>query len=158
MDSDIKFDVKQILVFKIAGETFGTPVQSINEVIPVMKVEKVPRGPEFLDGLIHLRGESVAIIDLAEYFSHKRNSYPYEARILVTKAGDRKVGFIVDSVSDVRSLGESSVEEPIIHTSKTRFLLGVAHFKDGQAIQLVAMDKILDAESWKKLIKTDAGP
>ena len=152
--TNIKFDDNQIVVFKLAGEVFGTPVQLVDEAIPMMKVEKVPLGPEFLNGLINLRGESVAVIDLREYFGHKREGYAYETRILVTRVEDRKLGFIVDSVSDVRPLGEDSVEEPIIHTSQTQFLLGVTHFENGQAVQLVAMDQILDAESLEQLKKT----
>lgn len=143
-----------MVVFKLAGETFGSSVQSVDEVLPMMKVEKVPRGPEFLAGWVNLRGESVAVVDLTEYFGRKREGYSYGTRILVTSAGDRKLGFIVDSVSDVRSLRENSVEAPVVHTPKTRFLRGVAHFEDGQAVQLLAMDQILDSESLDQLKKT----
>ena len=143
-----------IVVFKLAGEKFGTFLRTIDEVLPMMKVEKVPRGPEFLEGLINLRGESVAVVDLRHYFGHKREGFFYQTRILITRVEDRKLGFIVDSVSDVRPLGEDPIEEPIIHTSQTRFLRGVTHFEDGEAVQLVAMDQILDAESLDQLRKT----
>ena len=120
----------------------------------MIKVEKVPRSPDFLEGLINLRGESIAVVDLRHYFGHKRETYFYETRILVTRVGDRKLGFIVDSVSDVRPLNEDAIEEPVIHTSKTRFLRGVTHFEEGRAVQLVAMDQILDPESLEQLKKT----
>ena len=149
-----KSDDNPIVVFKLAGEIFGTFLRSINEVLPMMKVEKVPRGPEFLEGLINLRGESVAVVDLGRYFGHKKEGYFYETRILVAEVQDRKLGFIVDSVLEVRPLGEDSVEEPIIHTPETRFLCGVTHFQDGRAVQLVAMDQILDAASLDQLKKS----
>ena len=147
----VKFDFKQIVVFKLAGETFGVSVQSIDEVVLMMKVEKVPLAPEFLEGFIRLRGESVAVVDLRRYFGHPKESDSYETKILVTRVGDRKIGFIVDSVSDVSSLAEDSTEQPIIQTAKTRFLCGVTHGVDGRTIQLLAMDQILDAESLGQL-------
>ena len=149
-----KFDCNSIVVFKLAGEIFGTFLQSVDEVLPMMKVEKVPRNPEFLEGLINLRGESIAVVNLRHYFGHKREDYFYETRILVTRLEGRKLGFIVDSVSDVRSLDGTSIEEPVIHTAQTRFLRGVTHLEDDQTVQLVAMDQILDAESLEQLKKT----
>ena len=151
--TNIRFNFEQIVIFKLTGEVFGTPVQSIDEVVPMMKVEKVPRAPEFLEGFIYLRGKSAAVVDLRGYFGHKKECNSCETRILVTRVGDQKLGFIVDSVLEVRPLKEGSMEQPIIQTPETRFLRGVTHFEDGRAIQLLTMDQILDAESLNQLKK-----
>ena len=133
----------QVVTFEIERELYGVNTLQLDEIIPIMEIKPIPRGPKFLEGIINLRGEIVPIIDLKKQFGYPRPHFYFENRILVTQVQAKKIGFIVDAVKEVRTVVPEKVSPPVIQSPQARFLEGVIKMESGQMIQIIAVDKIL---------------
>lgn len=139
------------LTFRLAHEEYGVEILKVQEIIGMMPVTSIPRTPEFVRGVINLRGKVIPVVDLRRKF-HMDSCEDTERTciIVVEVCGGRglvKMGFCVDEVSEVLDISGQDIEEaPDFGVSlDTAYILGVAKAKDGVKI-LVDIDKVLAAE------------
>ncbi|HVH87040.1 MAG TPA: chemotaxis protein CheW, partial [Terriglobales bacterium] len=102
----------QIVGFRIGKETFGVPINLIHEIVRLPEITAVPDAPEYVEGVINLRGKIISIIDLRKRFGEKRIERTRKNRILVAEIDHRMVGLIVDAASEVLRLAQSDIEAP----------------------------------------------
>ena len=89
-----------IVGFQVGRETYGVPITSLHEIVRVPDITAVPDAPDYLEGVINLRGKIVSVMDLRKRFGEKQTSVKRHNRILVVEHAGRLAGLIVDSAAD----------------------------------------------------------
>src|SRR4051812_26338225 len=98
--------------FRIGRETFAVPIDLVHEIVRVPDITAVPDAPEYIEGVINLRGRIVSIVDLRKRFGEKEITRNKKNRILVVEVQDKYVGLIVDAASEVIKLPPADVDAP----------------------------------------------
>ena len=136
------------LTFKLGRESYGLPVLGVREIIRLCPITPVPRMPEYIKGVINLRGKVIPILDLRAKFQLSTESYGERACIIVVQVGTPPanvmlMGAIVDAVEEVVQLGETELEPtPDFGGSpNTDYILGMATIQGGVKT-LLDLDKI----------------
>ncbi len=137
----------QLVVFGLGKEEFAVEVAQVREIIRMEEITRMPRSPHFVEGIINLRGQIIAVVDLAKRLNIPSGERGSETRIIVVEAGEVKVGMIVDSVSEVLRVSSEAVEpNPALAADvSAAFLRGVVKH-DNRLIILLDLTKILSLE------------
>lgn len=146
-------DRAQLVVFQLGTESYGVDIQRAREIVRVPQVTRVPRAPEFIEGIMNLRGTIIPVIDLRRRFGLGRSEERSEnARIIVVEMGDQTVGMIVDAVSEVLYLEADQIEPPSPYMTgvDARFITGVGNLGD-RLIILIDLEKVLSFEERERL-------
>jgi purine-binding chemotaxis protein CheW len=136
------------LTFSLAGEEYGIGILKVKEIIGMMSITVVPQTPEYVKGVINLRGKVIPVIDLRLKFGLEAAAYTERTCIIVVeiKSSQRQIqmGIIVDSVSEVRNIKPSEIEDTPSFGSKTQteYILGMAKLEGGVKI-LLDIDRVL---------------
>ena len=136
------------LTFALAGEEYGISILKIKEIIGMMPITTIPQTPEFVKGVINLRGKVIPVVDLRLRFGMQKFDYTERTCIVVVDisggAGTVMIGTVVDSVSEVLNIKGADIEEtPAFGTKlETDYILGMAKFQDGVKI-LLDIDRVL---------------
>jgi len=136
--------ISQLCGFTIAGETYGIPVLEVQEVIKALPTSPIPLSPEFVDGLINLRGQIVTAINVRKLFGIPEVEKPKYMNIIV-KHEDSYYSLLVDKILDVMELKNSNFEETpdTLDPKRRGFIDGVYKMEKGLLI-LIKTEKILD--------------
>jgi purine-binding chemotaxis protein CheW len=150
MDQTIK-----IAVFKIGQEDFGIEVKRVVEILNMQKAHTIPELPDFLSGVITVRGEVIPLLDLRKRFSVK--SPEGEGRIIIVRYDSEKIGLLVDDIKEITSLGTGEIITPpsIFKGVKKKYLSGLGK-KDERIIILLNIDDLLTSEE-KIFLKKSEG-
>ncbi len=144
-------EVRQYLTFRLGEEVFGLDVGKAREILDMTTITKVPRTPEFLRGVINLRGNVVPVVDMRLKFGMATVENTVDTCIIVTEVtldGETTVlGALVDSVQEVFDLEPGQIEPaPRIGTRlRTEFLQGMGK-RDGKFIMLLDVDKVFSCD------------
>lgn len=136
----------QIVVCELNNESYGLDISRVYEIIRLQPVTAVPNAPEFVDGVINLRGRIIPIVDLSVRFGMARSEPTRDTRIVVTGTCDTRVGLVVDGVSEVLIINNDAVEPTpavLTTTADASALKGIARVGD-QLIVLLELDALLD--------------
>lgn len=146
------------LTFSLDREEYGIGILKVKEIIGMMRVTPVPQTPEFVKGVINLRGRVIPVIDLRLRFGMNRADYTERTCIVVVEidsdTGKLHIGVVVDSVSEVLNIKGSDIEDtPAFGTAlNTDYILGMA--KAGNSVKiLLAIDRVLSADEMGMLEK-----
>src|SRR5436853_2558833 len=101
-----------IVGFQVGRETYGVPITSLHEIVRVTEITSVPDAPDYIEGVINLRGKIVSVIDLRKRFGEKQKAADRKNRILVVESEGKLMGLIVDAASDVLKIPAEDVEPP----------------------------------------------
>jgi purine-binding chemotaxis protein CheW len=128
----------QVATFHLGSEEYGVDISQIQEIIRMVEITRVPRTPDFMEGVINLRGQLIPIIDLRARFGMERISPTKSTRIIVTDIGTKRVGIIVDSASEVLHIPIEAIEQApeMIAGIATDYLQGVGKVGDRLIILL----------------------
>jgi purine-binding chemotaxis protein CheW len=134
------------LTFRLDNEDYGIEIRKVREITGVMDIVRESRTPEFVEGIINLRGKSIPVIDLRTRIGLPRAEYDELTCIIVVDIGVM-IGIIVDAVSEVNDLPSSCIEPPprLGGPVDTGFILGVGRI-NGHVRMLLDTDKILTAD------------
>ena len=146
---------KQLVVFDLAEETYGVDIGSVREIIRIQEITKVPRTPNYVEGVINLRGKVIPVIDLRKKFGFSKAENTKDTRNVVVDIGGDDIGVVVDAVTEVLRLSSDAVEPPsgVITTADSDYLLGIAKLENRLVIlldlqkALAAMDLKLDHDA-----------
>lgn len=119
---------EQYLAFELGGEAFAMDIRSLREVIQYEGLTPLPLGPDFLKGVLNLRGAVVPVLDLSVRFGRRPTEVAPRTCVVILEAEDRTLGILVDQVSEVLELAPSAIlPMPAFGTPlRSEFLLGVA--------------------------------
>ncbi|WP_308620162.1 chemotaxis protein CheW [uncultured Desulfovibrio sp.] len=145
-------ELLQLVTFSIGEEEFGVNILKVQEIIRTMEITKVPRAPEFVEGVINLRGKVIPIIDLRRRFGLAPKAHDKNTRIIVIEINNVIVGFVVDAVSEVLRIPASTVEPPppVVAGVESDYISGVGQLQDRLLIML-DLDKLLSSEDMEML-------
>jgi purine-binding chemotaxis protein CheW len=134
-------DETQLVTFMLKDEEFGFDIMSVQEIIRPPKLSKVPRTPDYVQGIANLRGVVLPIIDIRPRFGMEHAEDTDSTRVLVIDVGGVKMGLRVDRVKQVTSVSRADMEEPpaAIRGSSTEYLNGVVKLDSGARI-IMALD------------------
>ena len=134
-----------IVGFQVGRETYGVPITSLHEIVRVPEITAVPDAPDFMEGVINLRGKIVSVIDLRKRLGEKQVGFTRRNRILVVEHNGRLSGLIVDSASEVLKIPASDVEASptSMEEGRANCVTGLGKYK-GRLIVLLDMTRLLD--------------
>ncbi|MEA2721783.1 MAG: purine-binding chemotaxis protein CheW [Candidatus Eremiobacteraeota bacterium] len=146
----------QVVSFKLASEEYGVDIAQVQEINRMVAVTHVPRAPQFMEGVINLRGQLIPIIDLRARFGMPRAEHTKNTRIVVTEIGTKRVGMVVDSVSEVLRLAVDQIEPApeMITGVDTEYIRGVGKIED-RLIILLDLAKIITGSEKRELDSAD---
>ncbi len=142
----------QVVGFAIDGEEYALSIMQVREIIIPPKITKIPRAPEFIEGVIDLRESVLPVMDLRKRLGLDAAEHTEDTRILVVNIGDTEIGLIVDSVTEVIRLENKLIEEApsIVKGIEAEFIDGICRLERGLVV-LLNMEKILSADELKGL-------
>lgn len=138
------------LSFSLDQEEYGIEILKVREIIGIMDITAVPQMPDYVKGVINLRGKVIPVIDLRLKFGVEERQYDSETCIIVVLVGESLMGVVVDRVCEVRDVDAGALEPPpdFGSTVQTNFMLGMAKLED-KVVMLVDINGILLEELTK---------
>lgn len=140
-------EVSQHVTFSLGVEEYGIEITKVQEIIGYQGFTRIPNVPDFIKGVINLRGTVVPVVDLRKKIEMEEKEYTKFTVIIILEALGRIMGIIVDAISDVVSLTEQEIQDtPSFAVNfRTDFIKGMGK-KGEKLIILLDMDKVLSQE------------
>lgn len=144
--------VLQYVTFRLDDETYGINVMQIQEVLRYTEIAPVPGAPDYVLGIINLRGNVVTVIDTRRRFGLMDAEVTEATRIVVMESENQVMGVLVDSVAEVIYLKASEIETApnVGNEESAKFIQGVCN-KNGELIILVEFEKMLTDHEWAEI-------
>ena len=155
-------ETRQYLTFRLSNETFAIDVAKVREVLDLTTITAIPRTPEFMSGVINLRGSVVPVVDLRLCFEMTKTESTRNTRIVVVEVlldnEPTVIGALADSVEEVIDLEPEQIQPaPRIGTQiRTDFIRGMGK-RDTQFIMILDIDRVFSAEELAAICGQDAG-
>lgn len=139
--------VNQWVTFRLGDETYGVNVMQVQEVLRITEIAPVPGAPDYVVGIINLRGNVVTVIDTRKRFGLYPKDPDDAARIVIIEADHQVIGILVDSVAEVVELRGSEVESApnVGNEESSRYIQGVTS-RNGELLILVDLNRFLSEE------------
>jgi purine-binding chemotaxis protein CheW len=144
--------IRRWVTFRLAGEIYGVDVMAVQEVLRVPEIVPVPGAPEFIIGIINLRGNVVTVIDTHKIFGLAPNEITDASRIVIIEAGKQVAGLLVDSVAEVVNIASKQIETaPDVGTTESaKYIQGITHHND-ELLILVDVNRLLTTDQWNEV-------
>lgn len=144
----------QLVTFSIGEEVFGVDILAVQEIIRLLDITKVPRAPDFVEGVINLRGKVIPIVDLRKRFGLEEREYDKATRIIVINMEALTVGFVVDEVSEVLRLPADMIDTPpgVVSGLDSDYIDGVGKV-DNLLLILLDLNRLLSNHEVEALSK-----
>ena len=149
---------QKLLTFTLGKEDYGVSILKVREIIGMMEITPVPKTPDFIKGVINLRGKIIPVMDLRTKFSMEPKEYDDRTCIIVAeviiKGAQKLLGVVVDAVSEVVTIADDQIEPPpkygmsVEHNS----ILGIGKLKD-RVVIIIDIDEIFICEELVKMVE-----
>ncbi|RRQ20891.1 chemotaxis protein CheW [Thiohalobacter thiocyanaticus] len=143
----------QCVTFRLADEVYGINVMLVQEVLRWTEIAPVPGAPDYVLGIINLRGNVVTVIDTRLRLGLPPREPDDSSRIVIIEAERQVVGILVDSVAEVMDLNSSEIDSApnVGNDESSKYIQGVAS-RDGNLLILIDLNKLLTDEEWMELM------
>ncbi|MCH8538265.1 MAG: chemotaxis protein CheW [Alkalimonas sp.] len=151
-DAESGDEVLQWVTFKLQDETYGINVMQVQEVLRYTEIAPVPGSPDYVMGIINLRGNVVTVIDTRTRFGLEGSEVSDNSRIVIIEADKQVIGILVDSVAEVVYLKASEMDTApnVGNDESAKFIQGVTN-REGELLILVDLNKLLTDEEWDEI-------
>ncbi len=135
---------QQLVVFDLADEVYGVDIGTVREIIRMQDVTSVPHTPEFVSGVINLRGRITPVVDLRSRFGLPDQEATKESRVVVVDIDGNDIGMIVDAVTEVLRISTAQIEPPstVITNDGSDYIVGIAKL-DSRLVLLLDLTRVL---------------
>ena len=142
----------RFLTFKLGEEVFGLEIKYVTEIVGIQPITNIPEVPEYVKGIINLRGKIIPVIDVRIKFKKEPIEYDERTCIIVIDIDDMSVGLIVDNVSEVVTIKDEDIVPPPSYKTgfQNKYIKGVGKSKDGVKLVLDS-NKLLSNEEKQKI-------
>ncbi|MCL4206639.1 MAG: chemotaxis protein CheW [Pirellulaceae bacterium] len=136
-----------VLAVRLGTHRYAFPIEAVEEVLPALPIDAVPECPDFVLGVVFVRGRSIPVLDAAERLGFKGHKRPDEPPIVCVRVGGRLVGVEVDETIDLMEIRLDPVLAADGSGSREGVLSGLVEC-DGQVIRILNLDKLIAEEVW----------
>lgn len=142
-------EIVQWVTFRLDNEKYGIRVMQVQEVLRITEIAPVPGAPDYVLGIINLRGNVVTVIDSRKRFGLSEAEADDSTRIVIIEAEKHVVGILVDSVAEVVDLRTSEIDAApnVGNDESSKYIQGVSS-KDKELLILVDVNKLLSEDEW----------
>ena len=142
----------QIVGFRIGRETFGLPIALVREIVRVPEITCVPNAPDYIEGVVNLRGRIIPVVDLRKRFGQKQIEANKKNRVVVVELEGRLLGLIVNSASEVMKIPPADIEAPhnVFQEGELNYITGVGKLK-GRLVILLDLTRVLQKGELRRL-------
>lgn len=153
-------ETEQLVVFRLANEFYGVNISAVNTIIRMQEITDIPQTPDFVEGVINLRGSIIPVIDLRKRFGLAVEETTKASRIVVVEGAGQMIGMVVDAVAETLRLPADAIEppSPVIASVDAEYLRGVGK-QDDRLVILLDLEKVLtsrELDSMGKMEKAKA--
>jgi len=136
------------MTFNIDSEEYGLEISSVKEIIEMVPITRVPDSPDYVEGIINLRGDIIGVLDVRKRFSKIPKPYDAQTCIIVVEHEEYVLGLIVDSVNEVATIAESSIAAPpnakLNHYNQ--YIRNIGRINDNEVVLLLDLEKLLQQQ------------
>ena len=133
----------QIVGFMLGEEEYGVDILSVDEILKMTKITRVPKSSEFVKGVINLRGNVVPILNVRKKFKGEEKVVDETTRIIILTVNNNRFGIIIDNVTEVIRIREEDIEEPnLIDSVDKKYVDGVGKY-NGRLLILLKLDQTI---------------
>ncbi|MFK5894043.1 MAG: chemotaxis protein CheW, partial [Pseudomonadota bacterium] len=158
MDYDISEGTETIeamtqwVTYMLEGEKYGIDVMLVKEVLRNIEIAPVPGAPDYVLGIINLRGNVVTVIDTRTRLGLPQKEVDDNSRVIVIETEDQSVGILVDAIAEVADIPQSEIEVTpnVGNDDSSKYIMGVYSAK-GSLIILIEIAKLLSEEEWSEM-------
>jgi purine-binding chemotaxis protein CheW len=139
-------DNMQLVVFKLGDEEFGTDINEVREIIRVGDITKMPNAPDFIEGMINLRGQLTTIVNLRKKMQIVDKAVDASSRIIIVQTEKNSVGMMVDSVTEVKYIKSEQTEtlpQMLVTNLSAEYIKGICKLPNRLLI-LVDLKKVIN--------------
>ncbi|AOQ23011.1 hypothetical protein MTAT_29280 [Moorella thermoacetica] len=151
---------QQLVTFFLGEEEFALPIDSVREIIRAGRITAIPRMPDFVKGILNLRGSIVPIIDLRRKFGYPEREINEQMRILICEGNTSVMGLMVDGVKEVAKISVNSIEatpQVLVKDSIQSFVAGIAKFNGERNVILLDPARVLSWEEGAEIMEVVEG-
>ncbi len=145
-------EIRQYVGFMLGNEKFAISIMDVEEIIRLTEITPVPKAPDFIEGIINLRGRVIPVADLKKRINLGEASYDDKTRIVVVMLNDKRMGLIIDSVDEIIRIESNDIEQaPALTVNMdASYVEGVAKTEKGMII-ILNIHKIFTSEEQNML-------
>jgi|Deesub1362B_J571_1020462.scaffolds.fasta_scaffold11005_2 purine-binding chemotaxis protein CheW len=132
----------QLVVFRVGKEEYGLDIQEVKEIIKMQEITEIPNAPEFIEGVINLRGQITPVMDMRRRLNAETEKIGKDTRIVIVETEGSNIGIVVDSVTGVIHMSERDISPPPVG-GENEFVKGVGKMKDNKLLILIDINKML---------------
>ena len=138
---------EQLVTFSLGSEEFGVDIMSVQEIIRIPPITRVPKAPDYVEGVINLRGNVIPVVSLRTRFGMSRVEETSLSRIIVLQVQTKVFGIRVDAVTEVLRIATEAIEPPppIALGMDSQYIRGVGKIGERLLI-LLELDQIMGGE------------
>ena len=142
----------QLVIFKLGNESFGVEIATVESIIKMQTITRLPQAPGFVEGIINLRGKILPVVDLRKRLGIDLIEITKDSRMVVVALAGTTVAMIVDQVNEVLRINDDIVEVPptISQSVDSRFIEGIAKINENLVI-LLNLSKVLNTSETSML-------
>lgn len=150
---------QKLLTFSLGSEGYGVSILKVKEIIGMMDITAVPKTPDFVKGVINLRGKIIPVMDLRTKFGMEAQEYDERTCIIVAevvlKGAQKLLGVVVDMVSEVITVSDSEIEPPPEYgaSNEHNAILGIGKIKD-RVVIILDIDEVFQGEEIAKILES----
>ena len=142
----------RFLTFQVGSETYGIEIRYVIEIVGLQPFTVMPEMPEYIKGIMNLRGKIIPVMDIRLRFNMPWHEYDDRTCIIVIDMNEKSVGLVIDSVSDVLTINDDEImKKPEMSTKEGCGYIGKIGRKDKQVILLIDCDKLLSNDELDKV-------
>lgn len=149
---------RQLLVFKLNNEDFGVDISQVDSIISPKEIVKIPNTPEFIEGLLSLRGKVYTIFNLRKKFNLPHLDFNESTKIVIVNINAIMVGFIADEVNEIIRVEDENIASnaQAIASLNRKYLSGVAKIGEDKIVLVLDLDQTLSVVDEDAPVKTKA--
>ena len=142
-----KVDVENsinLVTFKLGNNEYAIDIMQAKEIIKMEKITLIPNAPDYVEGVINLRGNIIPIVDLKKRFNLEENDGEKNTGIIIVKIDDVDMGIIIDAISKVVSIATSNIQPPppMLSGIGQKYIKGVAKLED-KLLVVLDLEKLI---------------